>query len=251
MTALAELQRRFRAALLEGDESGIERDVRHDGLSAAKRLQIYRNNARLLLTEALKANFPATCRIADERFFAYAAAEFIRRHPPRQPRLAEYGSELPDFLAGFAPAAGLPWLADLARLEWTMLECQEAADAPALRPPDLEADAHSIPQLRFERHPACRLLSSRWPVDRLRAFALSGGSEPPPAIGGEPVRLLVRRSPDGVSLRRLPESEFALLSGLFAGVRLEEALEGLGRDPAPLLAAALRDGLFARLLPKS
>jgi hypothetical protein len=121
MTALAELQRRFRAALLEGDESGIERDVRHDGLSAAKRLQIYRNNARLLLTEALKANFPATCRIADERFFAYAAAEFIRRHPPRQPRLAEYGSELPDFLAGFAPAAGLPWLADLARLEWTRI----------------------------------------------------------------------------------------------------------------------------------
>jgi len=132
-----------------------------------------------------------------------------------------------------------------------LVECQEAADAPALRPPDLEADAPSIPQLRFERHPACRLLSSRWPVDRLRAFALSGGSEPPPAIGGEPVRLLVRRSPDGVSLRRLPESEFALLSGLFAGVRLEEALEGLGRDPAPLLAAALRDGLFARLLPKS
>ena len=60
--------------------------------------------AALLLAEALKANFPATASMVDERFFAYAAAEFLRRHPPRQPRLAEYGRELPEFLAAFEPA---------------------------------------------------------------------------------------------------------------------------------------------------
>lgn len=247
MTALAELQRRFHAALMAGADCEIEAQIREDGLAPNRRLQIYRNTARLLLIEALKANFPATSRIVDEGFFGFAASEFIPRHPPRQPRLAEYGAELAEFLAGFAPAATLPWLPDLARLEWAMLECQEAEQAPALTTADLErTPAESIPRIRFVRHPACRLLASPWPVDRIRSFALTEGEASPPGLEGDAVRLLVRRSEEGVVLRRLPEAGFALLDRLLAGVSLAEALDGLERDGALILGAALRDGLFAK-----
>ncbi|HEX6102718.1 MAG TPA: DNA-binding domain-containing protein [Alphaproteobacteria bacterium] len=247
MTALAELQRRFHAAVLEGREGSVASLIEGDGIAPDRRLQIHRNAARLLLIEALTANFPATCRMVGGEFFTHAAAEFIRRHPPRLPRLAEYGAELPDFLASFPPAATLPWLSDLARLEWAMLACQEAEEGLALTAADLEERApETLPQLRFAPHPACRLLASPWPVDRIRSFALAPDGGFAPAMQGDPVRLLIRRTAAGVMLRRLGDADFTLLERLLAGFTLGEALEGLESDPAPVLAAALREDLFAK-----
>jgi hypothetical protein len=251
MTSLIDLQRRFRAALLDGPGAELLTEISADPIGAARRLQIHRNNLQLTLTQALMANFPATCRMVDERFFRYAAAEFIRAHPPTQPRLAEYGAELPRFLSTFGPASGLPWLADLARLEWAMLECQEAADAPALRPADLEQwPPEQGARLRLALHPACRLVVSAWPVDRIRSFALSGG-ESPPSLDGDAVRLLVRRAHDTVRLRRLGGAEHALLQRLSGGLQLGEALETAGADAAAFLATALRDGLIAAPYPSA
>ncbi|HXV24833.1 MAG TPA: DNA-binding domain-containing protein [Alphaproteobacteria bacterium] len=248
MSALLDLQRRFRAALLGEEEQCLADLIRDDVPGPIERLQIYRNNTLLLLTEALRSNFSATSRIVDERFFAYAAASFIPAHPPRQPRLAEYGAEFPQFLADFEPAATLPWLADLARLEWSMLECQESADEPSLGPADLEGlRLDALPGMRLARHPACRLMASAWPVDAIRAFALAGGKEQPPVIEGNPVWLIIRRVGEEVALRRCPEGDFALLDSLFSGLSLGEALETSIVSPAPVLAAALRDGLIGML----
>lgn len=253
MTGLLELQRQFRRALLGAEDEAILREIHGGAIAPEGRLRIYHNTALLLLTEALAANFPATCRIVDRRFFAYAAAEFARGHPPRQPRLAEYGADLPEFLAGFGPASGLPWLPDLARLEWSMLECQEAGEAAVLTAADLRAHApEDVPRLGLSRHPACRLVASPHPIDRIREFALAaveGGAAP--ALEGEPVRLLIRRAPEGVAVRRLGEEAFRVLERLFSGQSVGEVLETEVGDPATLLAAAVRDGLFARPLAKT
>ena len=40
-----------------------------------------------------------------------------REHPPTSPVLTEYGDGFADWIAGFEPAAALPYLADMARLE--------------------------------------------------------------------------------------------------------------------------------------
>jgi hypothetical protein len=248
MTRLLELQRRFQAALLEEEDAGLEELTAAEGLGPASRLRIHRNNVRLLLIETLRSNFPATCRMVGEEFFSGAALKFIRAQPPRQPRLAEYGAAFASFLAGFAPAAALPWLADLARLEWAMLECQEAEDAPALAAFGLAGlPTERIPHLRFVAHPACRLLASAWPVDRIRSFALDAGQ--PPAIARDPARLLIRRTGSGIALRRLAQGEFRLLQQLLAGAALGEALEDGQADSAAVLAGALADGLFSALAP--
>jgi hypothetical protein len=247
MTTLAELQRRFLAAVLADARADIDAQIRPDGLAPKLRLQLYGNTARLLLTEALRSNFPAACRMVGEGFFAHAASEFIRWHPPRQPRLAEYGAELPAFLSGFRPASSLPWLPDLARLEWAMLACQEAEDTPALAAADLqEQPSGTLGRLRFAPHPACRLLASLWPVDRIRSYALAAGEESPPDLRSDPVRLLVRRGGSGVVVRRLAAPEFMLLERLLAGMPAEEALDGIEAECVPVLARALRDGLFAK-----
>ena len=58
---------------------------------------------------------------------AYALAE-----PPRSPVLMDYGAGFADFIAGFAPAASLPYLPDVARIERAWREAYHAADAEPL-----------------------------------------------------------------------------------------------------------------------
>src|SRR6266403_1205342 len=89
-----------------------------DGLDPAARLNIHRNHYISSLGEALKATYPVACRLVDERFFAYAASEYIKISPPRRVCLFEYGEGFPDFLAAFPACASLVYLADVARLEW-------------------------------------------------------------------------------------------------------------------------------------
>jgi len=120
MLALPELQRAFAAAILTEEATPLAGIVKANGIAAERRIQVYRNNSLITLGEALKATFPVVCRLVDERFFDYAARSFIRAHPPRQPRLAEYGDGFADFIGGFAPAQSLPYLADVARLEWAI-----------------------------------------------------------------------------------------------------------------------------------
>ena len=133
MLALPELQRAFAAAILADETATLSPLVRADGIAPERRIQVYRNNSLITLAEALKATFPVVCRLVDERFFDYAARAFIRAHPPRQPRLADYGEEFADFLAGFEPARSLPYLPDVARLEWAINLAYHAADREALR----------------------------------------------------------------------------------------------------------------------
>jgi hypothetical protein len=119
MPTLPELQTAFRVALLEGDKHAsalMEAEIESGDLSASERLAVYRNNVFAALSDALRETFPVVCRLVDERFFAYAAHEFIAAHPPSRPALFEYGGAFPDFLAGFPPCRELAYLPDVARL---------------------------------------------------------------------------------------------------------------------------------------
>ena len=128
---LAALQADFAAALRDRSPDAVP-----DGFSdaAARRFRVYRNNARVALIEALAAAYPAVSRLVGEPFFHRMAGVYAAAEPSRERTLNLYGETFADFVAGFAPARELPYLADVARLERAVLEARHAADAPALDP---------------------------------------------------------------------------------------------------------------------
>ena len=81
-----------------------------------RRLAVHRNNMIAGLVNVLKGRFPVVEKIVGEEFFGAMAGAFVRECPPRSPVLASYGDELPEFIAAFAPARDLAYLADVARL---------------------------------------------------------------------------------------------------------------------------------------
>jgi hypothetical protein len=225
--------------------------IRADGLPFDKRLQIYRNNTFGSLTEALKDTFPVVCQLVDERFFKYAAHAYVERHPPRAPRLAEYGAAFAEFIAGFEPACQLAYLPDVARLEWAINEAYHAADAPSLDPARIAAlPQERYPALAFVAHPSGRLFASAFPVDRIwQAHQPGGALESPIDLAAGGCRLLIDRH-DEIRLLSLDAAGYALLDRLFAGASLQAAYEAAaaidaGFDLTGALGTHLARGTFA------
>src|SRR5262245_56663257 len=122
-------QRAFAEALLDTAATSPAELTTARGMPDGKRFDVYRNNVVAGLGKALESRFPVTLRLVGEAFFRGMARAFIGEHRPRSPLLACYGDELPGFIERFSPAAGVPYLADVARLEDAWSRAYHAADA--------------------------------------------------------------------------------------------------------------------------
>jgi Putative DNA-binding domain len=243
MLPLRDMQAAFRRALLAEDETALAALV--EGGEA--RIDVHRNNFFASLGEVLRDSFPSVCRLVDERFFAYAAHEFIRRHPPERAVLAEYGGGFADFLADFPPCRHLTYLADVARLEWLMCVAATAADAAPLSAAALAGvAAEATPLLRLMLHPALGLLASPFPIDRIWRANRRGAvlDETPIDLAAGGIRLEISRAGSEMVMRALDAPGFAFRQALRHGGTLEAAATAaLAYDPAFDLAGAL-GGLF-------
>lgn len=127
-----------------------------------QRLALYRGNQSETWRKTLAAAFPVVLALVGEDFFAGLARAYGRAVAPHHPDLNHFGAGFAAFLRTFAPAAELPYLADMATLEWALHRLHYAPAAPAavdaawlatLSPADVEAAT-------FRLHPAARLLAS-------------------------------------------------------------------------------------------
>ena len=245
MLALRDLQRAMGRSVLGHDEAPLADAIVGEGLAPASRLQIYRHHYEISLTEALKAIYPAVCRLVDERFFGYAAHEYIKAHPPHRPCLHEYGESFAGFLAAFPPCRALVYLADVARLEWRINASLHAPAEPPLAIDAFREVAMSdYPRLVFRLLPSLAYLESPWPIDHIWS-----GREEAVDLGEGGCRLEIRQRGDEVVFTRLDEPHFVLRRALLAGERLERgAAEALVADPLFDLAMALRRLLSEELV---
>jgi hypothetical protein len=232
MLVLPELQSAFRAAVLDGKSRGLLREIDGNRIGAAGALAIYRNHVRISLTAALRTTFPVVCKLVDERFFAFAAHAYIQAVPPETPCLAEYGASFPGFLASFAPCRGVPYLADVARLEWA-LNCARIAryGAPLDHLALAKVAPAELPNLTFGFDPAVRLLASSYPIDRIWL----ANQEPPQAgaveLAGDS-RLQIYRARSEAVFRTLEPASFLFRKALQRRVALGDAAEtALAADP--------------------
>jgi hypothetical protein len=227
MLPLRDLQGAMAASVLQGTDDPLAPIVRADGIAFDGRLQVYRNNTFSSLTAALKDSFPVVCQLVDERFFGYAAQEYIRAHPPRAPRLAEYGGDFADFLAGFEPVGHLAYLPDVARLEWAVNAAYHAPDAPTLDPARIAAvPQERYPLLRFVAHPSVQLFASAFSVDRIwQAHQPGGDLENKIDLTSGGCRLLIDRHDQDIRFLTLDDAGFALGAALCAGASLQESYE--------------------------
>ena len=248
MVSLRDIQNAMRRSLL--DDTGAEAAdiIIGDGVAPARRLGVYRNTIRQALTSALRLSSPAVHRLVGAFFFDAAAQAFVAEQPPHCADLNAYGAEFAQFLQGFAPAAALAYLPDVARLEWAVNRALRAADAEPLALAALGAIApREHPRVRFIVHPSVLALRSDYPIDTIWRAVLQQDDAALAAIDLDsgPVHLIVQRLQDRVDVARVDAPAWRLAVALFDGQPLGTALAPAGDVEAPaLLAAHLALGRF-------
>lgn len=199
MSALPDLQKKFIYGVLQ-EGKNILPDIRMTGaLTPEQRMQVYRNNTFFILTDTLKATFPATAALGSEAFFRYTAREFIKSDPPESGDMNTYGASFPAFLRKAGMVKDHPFLADVAELEWLRQESYMAAD---------ESDAPIHPSLRF--------FSSQWPVIKLWKLCKSLISIEEIDMNNGENAVIFRRG-DGIEMWSVDADAFAFLKALAEG----------------------------------
>lgn len=236
---LAELQHQFVREILYRDAAGLASRIRSDGLSAERRLGIYRTNTRENFALALEAAYPLLIRCLGPEEFRQLAWSYQRACPSTAGNLFHAGRRLPEFLAGHLRGGSDAYLIDVARLEWQVQEALVAADGDEAL--DLAALA-AVPaerqgDIRFGLHPSVRLLRTEYAVFALWE-ALQAGQAVMAARAG-PECLLVLRRAAGVELQRLPAADLAWLESLQAGATLAVAASTLPAGQEAALGALL------------
>lgn len=241
MSMLLELQMLLRRAVLGGDTAEIVAAIQGDGLDPAARLGIYRHHAFATLGDALQSTFPVVCRLVDKRFFAYAAHEYLREHPPHSRCLVEYGADFADFLAGFKPCKDLPYLADVARFEWALNIAATVREATPLEGKTLATiPAGEAAYVALRLQPSLTYFASPWPIDAIWK-ANKEDEVPPIDITSGGTSLEIRRAGEAVAWRRLDPGSFAFRTALADGLVLAAAMAAATlKDPAFELTASLR-----------
>ncbi len=224
MPLLAERLGGFSDALLDPGLPMPAGLIGPDGEPSLRRFSVYRNNVVVGLTESLRSNFPILARILGEVSFGSLVRIYVAQEPPVSPVLIDYGDGFAAFVEGFQPLAHLPWLADVARLEWAWLMSYHAAEATPLGAEALgsippEAAGSAV----FALHPSLQLVRSRFPVHTVWSMNAEYRELGPVdfAAGGEDI--LILRPDAEVSVRLLPAGAYEFVSALRDGHPLAEA----------------------------
>ncbi|MEO8530935.1 MAG: DNA-binding domain-containing protein [Deltaproteobacteria bacterium] len=239
-------QDQFAAALLDAEIPMPAGIIDPQGRPDIKRFNVYRNNVVVGLTDALEEAFPVIRKLVGDEFFRDMGNIFVRAHPPKSPILARYGAEFAGFLENFPPAAELPYLPDVARLEQALRQSYHAGDATPIDPNGLQDIApDDLMQVTFTFAPAVEILTSRWPIHAIWKANMQNG----PAVVMRAEDVLITRPAFHPGLDRLPAGGFAFVQALKTGLSLDDAIRaaGVGFDLGPMLGLLFKGGAITEI----
>lgn len=221
--SLHELQSGFACWVMGENRPDLAGTVVAHGLSAEGRLQIYRNMVFSNLTSALRTAYPAVLKLVGGEFFEMAAMRYILACPSESGNLQDFGRAFSQCLGQLPEAAGLPYLSDMARLEWARQQSFLAADAQPLAPDalaDIPDDRHT--DLCMTLHPSVRLVDSDYPILDIWGFCQEANAEHL-ALGSVGQHVLMWRNDGQICMLALASAEHVFLTTLQAGETVVKA----------------------------
>jgi hypothetical protein len=176
MLSLRELQSRFFASIARSPGAGpqsfdpllVNFVEKNKQLKAEDRINIYAEMYFARLVDVLKSDFPRVAALLGCERFHSIVSQYLAQHPSTHPSLRYLGGFFPRFLQDGADTTDLPFLSDLAALEWARVEVFDAVGAEPLRIEELQRLApEEWPTLKFQLIPAFQVLQSDWPVQEI------------------------------------------------------------------------------------
>ncbi|KQV78614.1 hypothetical protein ASD15_22700 [Massilia sp. Root351] len=243
LAKLAGSQQAFAAGLLDVADAGpVLAACRGD--ANEQRYALYRGNLAVSWHKTLATAYPVIAQLVGEEFFGGLSGQYGRAHPSSSGDLNQFGAGFAGFLADFPHTAALPYLPDMARLEWALHRAHYAADSPAVPAADLAAvPPEQLEQAHLALRRACSLFASGWNVVQLW---LAHQSDGPPFPDSMEIRgfALITRASWKTAVLPLGSAGHAALAVLQGGGNFGAALDAaFEQDEAFDVAAHLQQWL--------
>ena len=256
MTApsLRETQRWMQRRIVSSDVSDDPLLNPQGGAPGAARLAVYADGYLARVEEALAEAYPAIRQVLGRRTFSALTHDYAAAHPSHDYNLSHLGRHLPAFLPAAAVTRDLPFLPDLARLEWAVAEAFHVTMELPLDPASLAGlplEAWDRARLVFQ--PGVARIASDWPILDIWEARDRPISDVRIELVNRPQRVLVSRRGLEVQCELLEPPQDRLFEALLAGAPLAAACRPLAEaaaDPPPLadwFARWAAAGLFTRL----
>ncbi|MDH4393302.1 MAG: DNA-binding domain-containing protein [Aquabacterium sp.] len=223
-----------------------------NGSDPAVRFAVYRNNVVHSLVAVLADTFPVVHQLVGDAFFGAMARLYVVDHPPTSPLMHRYGAGLPAWIADFEPATALPYLSDMARLEWARLSAFHAADADPIDVQALVALMQAPQRLAHASlvlHASLTIVHSRHPIVSLWAAHQLGDADRDARLSevsmdSAEAALVFRDASDDALVIELPDADAALTAAIAEGAPLGDAQGNHPHaDLVRVLSLLLRHGL--------
>lgn len=219
-----------------------------------ERLDIYSGGYVGAILHVLREVYPVCLKLVGERFFEGMGEYFIARHPSTSPDLHDYGSEFSEFIKTFPPAASLPYLGDVAHLEWIYTQAFHGSDSIEFDLNSLMAlDPGEWSRIQFQLQPQASLMTSIYPIHRIWEVNqpdYTGEDYIDLSEGG--VNLIVWRKGLEMHMDTLLDPEYFFLENISAGIRFEAVcafcIEENISDIQGLLLRSIQQGWIASYL---
>ena len=230
MTTLRDMQIMVRDAVFEAETDGpaLRAVSRHlnagSGMTPAEHLLIYRRAILGTLVRALGNIYPVSRRLLGQQFFDAMARVYARETPSRSPDLARYGEDFFRFIANFEPAAELPYLPDVAKLEWHWHRAFHAADEADIDFATLSEVAETdMSRIVFRLPVSASLLASDYPVHRIwQVNQDDWKADQCVDLDQGGVRLIIWRRDHDMRIDEVDERSWWLLNAIGEGISLGE-----------------------------
>jgi len=223
------------------------------GEEGKRRIAAYTGGYPTRFHESLSEVYETIRSLLGPERFLDLAYDYSVHYPSRDYNLNHVGRHLSEFLKTSALIKELPYLSDLARLEWLISEAFHSFEKPPVRPEEMASiPSEKWEDIRLTFQPSTSLVSSFWPIFQL----WMDRKGPLPGISKDhlksPEHILVGRRGLQVRVEQLEPAQFRLMELLLTGESLGEACEvlaeGEGDDLPPVtewFSRWIQDGLIA------
>ncbi|GJL86069.1 MAG: DUF2063 domain-containing protein [Micavibrio sp.] len=188
-----------------------------------ERLKVYRNNIIGSLTDVMIASHPLLEKLVGHEFLELMARSFVLENPPTHGCLNMYGAGFDKFIESYELAKALPYLADMAKLEIAMNEAYHAPEDEPLKANELATASPEDLQLKLRQN--VQLVSSRYPLDKIRNFCIEDDPDKTMSVDSGGVKMMIYRPELDSVIVKLEDGEYEMLLALNQGVGLNEAVE--------------------------
>ncbi|MFM9889665.1 MAG: putative DNA-binding domain-containing protein [Rickettsiales bacterium] len=247
---LPKFQSQFVSAALAHDETPLGALLPADAaITPRDRMGVYHANVVLGLRDVLGETYSAVCKLVGEEFFTQLARDYVAAHPPQLGDVNQYGAQFAAFIAQYAPAQSLGYLADVARFEWAWNRAFLAHNDTAFNAETLAATGpETLLEKPLRLRQSSQLVALDYPADAIWRFCEMQADAP--EIVARRRWLLVQRPGLEVEILTLTHAEFLALGALIRQIPLQqalaEAMEADARfDPTAFLSRHVASQSFA------